>query len=68
MTTSTGGGVNATVTALVMIGPLLLVLYEVGIGEISVRAAVSFGWRTILATGAARCGGWPRCSCSPSTA
>ncbi|MGI8713763.1 MAG: alpha-(1-_3)-arabinofuranosyltransferase domain-containing protein [Solirubrobacteraceae bacterium] len=53
LTTSTGGGVNATVTALVMIGPILLVLYAVAIGEIALRAAVSFSWRTILATGAA---------------
>ncbi len=48
--TSTGGGVNATVTALVLLGPVLLVLYEVLLRDAPAGAAWSLAWRTALAT------------------
>jgi arabinofuranan 3-O-arabinosyltransferase len=51
VTTSTGGGVNATVTALVLLGPVLLVLYEVLLRDVTRAAAWSLAWRTALATG-----------------
>lgn len=50
VTASTGGGVNATVTALVLLGPVLLVLYEVGLRDVTAGAAWSLAWRTVLAT------------------
>ncbi|HEX4010308.1 MAG TPA: alpha-(1-_3)-arabinofuranosyltransferase family protein [Solirubrobacteraceae bacterium] len=53
VTTSSGGGVNATVTALVLLGPILLVVYEAAMGDASWRAAWSLTWRTALATGVA---------------
>ena len=49
--TSTGGGVNATVTALVLLGPVLLALYEwLALHEVTGRAVWTLGWRTTLAT------------------
>ncbi len=51
--TSTGGGVNATVTALVLLGPVLLVIYEVLLRDVPPGAAWSLAWRTTLATGVA---------------
>jgi hypothetical protein len=51
VTTSTGGGVNATVTALVMLGPVLLTLYELLLRDVTPRAAWSLAWRAALATG-----------------
>lgn len=53
VTTSTGGGVNATVTAMILVGPVLLALYEMALRSVPPRALVAFGWRTLLATGAA---------------
>ena len=53
ITTSTAGGVNATVTAFVLVGPMLFALYEYSIGDVSRRDAVAFGWRTLVATAAA---------------
>ena len=46
----TGGGVNAAVTAWVLLGPLLLAGYERLAGGVEWRALVSFGWRTLLLT------------------
>src|SRR5690349_18678546 len=43
--TASGGGVNAAVLAWVLLGPILLALYEA-----RWRAMWSFGWRTALAT------------------
>jgi hypothetical protein len=50
ITTSTGGGVNATVTALVLLGPLLLALYEGWLGGVSFKDVARFGWRVVVAT------------------
>ncbi len=50
ITTSTAGGVNATVSGFVLLGPILLLLYEVLIGRASLRSAVGFGWRAAAAT------------------
>ncbi|MEA2310667.1 MAG: arabinofuranan 3-O-arabinosyltransferase, partial [Solirubrobacteraceae bacterium] len=51
--TCTGGGVNAAVTAWVLLGPLLLAAYERLTGAVAWRALVAFGWRTVLVTGLA---------------
>ncbi|MGH2857452.1 MAG: alpha-(1-_3)-arabinofuranosyltransferase domain-containing protein, partial [Solirubrobacteraceae bacterium] len=49
--TSTGGGVNATVTALVLLGPIALVLYEVlALRDGGWAQAWALTWRTALAT------------------
>ncbi|HEU4991667.1 MAG TPA: alpha-(1-_3)-arabinofuranosyltransferase family protein, partial [Luteimonas sp.] len=45
--TSTGGGVNVAVTAWLLLGPLLLALYELGWGAIGVRALGSFAVRLV---------------------
>ena len=45
-----GGGVNAAVTAWLLLGPLLLALYERLVGGVGGRALAAFGWRTALAT------------------
>ena len=42
---ATAPGVNAAVTAWVLVGPLLLALYEPLLGEVRWRAVWSFGWR-----------------------
>ncbi|HET8953212.1 MAG TPA: alpha-(1-_3)-arabinofuranosyltransferase family protein, partial [Solirubrobacteraceae bacterium] len=47
----TGGGVNAAVTAWVLLGPLLLALFAWLTREVGGRALLSFGWRTVLLTG-----------------
>jgi arabinofuranan 3-O-arabinosyltransferase len=47
----TGGGVNAAVTAWVLLGPLLLALYAWLTREVGGGALLSFGWRTVLLTG-----------------
>ena len=47
----TGGGVNAAVTAWVLMGPVLLALYELATRAVGLRALVAFGWRTVLLTG-----------------
>jgi hypothetical protein len=46
--TSTGGGVNAAVTGWVLLGPLLLLLYEWLTGPVGGRAVWSLAWRTAL--------------------
>ena len=51
LVTSTGGGVNAAVTAWLLLGPLLLALYERLFNQ--VRGLRAFAWRTVLATGLA---------------
>jgi arabinofuranan 3-O-arabinosyltransferase len=45
-----GGGVNAAVTAWLLLGPLLLALYERLAGGVEWRALLAFGWRTGAAT------------------
>ena len=49
--TASGGGVNAAVTAWMLVGPLLLALYERWTGRASWRELWGFGWRTALTTG-----------------
>ena len=53
--TSTAGGVNATVTAFVLLGPVLLTLYEVLVNGsgITPRASLAFASRTVVCTVAA---------------
>jgi hypothetical protein len=51
--TSTGGGVNAAVTGWLLLGPALLVLYELWIRAASPRDAWATTWRIALATAAA---------------
>ncbi|MHB1570310.1 MAG: alpha-(1-_3)-arabinofuranosyltransferase domain-containing protein, partial [Solirubrobacteraceae bacterium] len=49
--TSTGGGVNATVTGLILLGPILLALYEwLVLHDVDGRAVRGLAWRTILST------------------
>ncbi|MCA1682847.1 MAG: DUF3367 domain-containing protein, partial [Actinobacteria bacterium] len=48
--TSTGGGVNATVTAMVLIGPALLAIYDTHTGAVSRQDLWAFAWRAALAT------------------
>ena len=48
--TASGGGVNAAVTAWMLVGPLLLALYERWMGWATWRDLWRFGWRTALAT------------------
>ena len=43
--TATGGGVNAAVTAWVLLGPLLLLVYEPALGGVAWRAVRGFAWR-----------------------
>jgi arabinofuranan 3-O-arabinosyltransferase len=45
--TSTGGGVNVAVTAWLLLGPALLVLYELGWGGVAARAAGGFVVRLV---------------------
>ncbi len=45
-----GGGVNAAVTAWLLLGPLLLALYERLVGGVGWRALLAFGWRTAALT------------------
>ncbi len=47
--TASGGGVNAAVTAWVLLGPLLLALYLIWTGT-AWRRLLAFGWRAVLAT------------------
>jgi hypothetical protein len=53
VTTSTAGGVNATVTAFILLGPILLVLFELLTSAMPPRAAFAFAWRCAVATVAA---------------
>jgi arabinofuranan 3-O-arabinosyltransferase len=48
-----GGGVNAAVTAWLLLGPVLLAVYERLAGGVGTRALLGFGWRTGVATAAA---------------
>ncbi len=43
-----GGGVNAAVTAWLLLAPLGLLLYEVHLGTVSWRGAFQFAWRAVL--------------------
>ncbi|MGI8633630.1 MAG: alpha-(1-_3)-arabinofuranosyltransferase domain-containing protein [Solirubrobacterales bacterium] len=45
--TSAGGGVNAATTAWVLLGPLVLIVYEAGVLGIAWRSVVSFGLRLV---------------------
>src|SRR3954447_8477474 len=49
--TASGGGVNAAVTAWVLVGPLLLALYERWIGAVTWRGIAGFAARAALLTG-----------------
>ena len=46
----TGGGVNAAVLAWVLLGPVLLALYEWAVRDVGWRAIWAFAWRTGLLT------------------
>jgi arabinofuranan 3-O-arabinosyltransferase len=46
---ASGGGVNAAVIALALLGPLALLAYELLLGDVSREAAWSFAWRAALA-------------------
>src|SRR6185369_6899510 len=48
--TASGGGVNAAVTAWVLLGPVLLALYARWAGWASWRELWALTWRTVLAT------------------
>ncbi len=48
--TASGGGVNAAVTAWVLLGPVLLAAYELWTRAVERRAVVAFAWRTVVAT------------------
>ena len=48
LVTSSGGGVNAAVVALVLLAPLLLVLFEAATGAVAWRSLWQFGWRAIV--------------------
>src|SRR4051812_4067601 len=48
--TASGGGVNAAVTAWVLLGPVLLALYAVWVGWATWREVWALAWRTGLAT------------------
>src|SRR4051812_36120508 len=54
---ASGGGVNAAVTAWVLLGPVLLAGYELWTRSVGRRAVLAFGWRTALATALA-CPWW----------
>jgi hypothetical protein len=47
--TATGGGVNVAVTGWVLVGPLLLVLYELRWGGVVARSLVPYLWRLAIA-------------------
>ncbi len=51
--TSTGGGVNAAVTAWILIGPVLLLLYEPLWGGVPWSDVRAFAWRAAVASAAA---------------
>jgi hypothetical protein len=51
--TCTGGGVNAAVTAWLLLGPLLLALYERLAGGVAWRALGAFAWRAVALTAVA---------------
>ena len=47
---ASGGGVNGAVTAWMLLGPMLLLLYELFMTPVGRRAAGSFAWRTFTLT------------------
>jgi arabinofuranan 3-O-arabinosyltransferase len=51
--TASGGGVNAAVTAWVLVGPALLAAYQWWAGLVGWRQIAAFGWRAAAATAAA---------------
>src|SRR4051794_541246 len=53
LVTAAGGGVNAAVVALVLLGPLAVVLYEALTGVVPWRAVWQFGWRALAGSAAA---------------
>src|SRR3954447_6579923 len=53
LVTASGGGVNAAVVALALLGPLAIVLYEPLTRAVPWSAAWQFGWRALLASAAA---------------
>ena len=52
LVTSTAGGVNAAVTAWLLVGPLLLAGYEAVVGDVPWRSVRAFAWRAAAATAA----------------
>jgi len=50
LVTATGGGVNAAVTGWILLGPLLLFVYEIGVVRVPWRDARGFAWRAAVAT------------------
>lgn len=50
LVTASGGGVNAGVTAWVLLGPLALAAYEALVGGVPWRAIRAFAWRAALTT------------------
>ena len=50
---STGGGVNAAVTAWLLLAPAMLIAYEVAMAGVPWRDARAFAWRAAVATAAA---------------
>src|SRR3954451_16735989 len=50
LVTASGGGVNAAVVALALLGPLAIVLYEPLTRAVPWSAAWQFGWRALLAS------------------
>jgi hypothetical protein len=50
LVTSSGGGVNAAVTGWLLVGPLLLAVYEVLVCGAEWRALRAFAWRTVVAS------------------
>src|SRR4051812_4575821 len=52
LVTASGGGVNAAVVALALLGPLAIVLYEPLTRAVPWSAAWQFGWRALVGTAA----------------
>jgi hypothetical protein len=50
LVTSTGGGVNAAVTGWLLVGPVLLALYEVLVVGVPWRSLRAFAWRVVVAS------------------
>jgi hypothetical protein len=47
---ASGGGINGAVTAWMLLGPVLLLLYEIAFTRLGWRQARGFVWRTVLTT------------------
>ncbi len=65
--TSTGGGVNAAVVGWMLVGPLVLALYEPAIGAVPWRNAIGFLAAPRCSACWPRCGGSRRCWCTSAT-